>query len=224
MRKIYIIEDDANIRELVIYALFAANFNAVGFETGGDFFDALKKSPPPDLILLDIMLPEDDGYSILKKMKNMSAYKNIPVIMLTSKGAEYDKVKGLDAGADDYVAKPFGVTELISRINAVLRRSVKEDADRLVFNDIVLDNKKRSVTAGGDKIALTFKEYELLQYLIINAELVLSRDKITDAVWGYGFEGGTRTVDMHVKTLRQKLGAAGSYIKTIRNVGYKIGE
>ena len=226
MPKIFMVEDDENIRELVIYALKSGGFDAVGFETGTDFFESMAKDTErPDLILLDIMLPGDDGLSILSKLRNNPQYKTLPVIMLTAKGGEYDKVKGLDMGADDYVSKPFGVTELISRINAVLRRSGTTDTtEKLEYNGILLDNTRRIVTASGAKINLTFKEYELLHYLLVNAGLVLGRDKIMEAVWGYDFEGESRTVDMHIKTLRRKLGAAGEHIKTIRNIGYVLGE
>ncbi|MPN10044.1 Transcriptional regulatory protein SrrA [bioreactor metagenome] len=172
------------------------------------------------------MLPEQDGLSILKKLRESTQYKRLAIIMLTAKGSEFDKVKGLDMGADDYIAKPFGVMELISRINAVLRRSdvISDAGEKLAYADIALDNARRTVSAGGKKIALTFKEYELLHYLLLNTDIVLGRDKIMEAVWGYDFEGESRTVDMHIKTLRQKLGKAGEYIKTVRNVGYKIGE
>jgi len=226
MPKIFMVEDDENIRELVIYALKSGGFDAVGFETGTDFFESMAKDTErPDLILLDIMLPGDDGLSILSKLRNNPQYKTLPVIMLTAKGGEYDKVKGLDMGADDYVSKPFGVTELISRINAVLRRSGTTDTtEKLEYNGILLDNTRRTVSVDGEKIILTFKEYELLHYLLVNAGLVLGRDKIMEAVWGYDFEGESRTVDMHIKTLRRKLGAAGEHIKTIRNIGYVLGE
>jgi two-component system alkaline phosphatase synthesis response regulator PhoP len=227
MPKIFIVEDDENIRELVIYALHSGGFDAAGFESGAALFDKLaQKDAPPDLVLLDIMLPEEDGLTILRKLRAARQYKRLPVIMLTAKGSEFDKVKGLDMGADDYIAKPFGVMELISRINAVLRRSdmQNEQAEKLSYANIAVDNARRTVTVDGEKGALTYKEYELLHYLLLNADLVLGRDKIMEAVWGYDFEGESRTVDMHIKTLRQKLGTAGEHIKTIRNVGYKIGE
>lgn len=224
MKTVYIVEDDADIRELVIYALNSGGFEAKGFETGAVFFAEAEKKPP-NLVLLDIMLPEDDGLSILKKLRGSNRFKATAVIMLTAKGSEFDKVKGLDMGADDYMAKPFGVTELISRINAVLRRSsAAVSTGRIEYENISLDNERRIVFANGENIALTYKEYELLYYLLVNREIVLSRDRITEAVWGYGFEGESRTVDMHIKTLRQKLGASGGCIKTIRNIGYKIGE
>ena len=227
MTKIFILEDDENIREIVTYALQSVGFEAGGFETGADLFLALEKDKEkPALLLLDIMLPEEDGLSVLKRLRGNITYKVLPVIMLTAKGSEFDKVKGLDMGADDYVTKPFGIMELISRINAVLRRS-SEAPDKtadLSYNNITVSREKRTVLVDGEKITLTFKEYELLFYLLLNAGIVLSREKIMEAVWGYDFEGESRTVDMHIKTLRRKLGSAGENIKTVRNVGYKLGE
>lgn len=227
MEKIFIVEDDENIRELVIYALTSSGFDVAGFECGDVFFDVLNKCVDlPSLLLLDIMLPGEDGLSILKKLRNDNRYKALPIIMLSAKNSEFDKVKGLDMGADDYIAKPFGVMELISRINAAIRRSGNTSiaSDKLKCQNISLDNKRHSVTVDDENINLTYKEYELLNYLMLNKEVVLSRDKIMESVWGYDFEGESRTVDMHIKTLRQKLGSAGELIKTVRNVGYKIGE
>lgn len=232
MRKVYIVEDDEDIREIVLYSLRAAGFEAEGFERGVDFLAALD-SGLPVLVLLDIMLPGDDGLTILKKLRSARRTETLPVIMLTAKGGEFDKVKGLDLGADDYLAKPFGVMELMSRINAVLRRSAPESTEsneRLNYGDISLDNTRRSVCVGGETITLTYKEYELLYFLMLNKGLVLGRDKIMKAVWGYDCEVESRTIDMHIRSLRQKLNAAGEageaekYIKTIRNVGYKLGE
>lgn len=225
MEKIFIVEDDENIRELVIYALKSSGFEALGFENGNDFFQYLKNNNLPTLVLLDIMLPGEDGLSILKKIRQSN--NTVPVIMLTAKGSEFDKVTGLDAGADDYITKPFGILELISRINAVLRRtgdSSVKDKNKLSYKNISLDNEKHIVTVNNEKVPLTLKEYDLLQYLLINTDIVISRDRILDEVWGYNFEGESRTVDMHIKTLRQKLKDAGENIKTIRGVGYKIGE
>jgi len=227
MAEIYIVEDEGDIRELVTYALGSSGFSAKGFESGETFFPALEKEKPlPDLIILDIMLPETDGVFILKKIRGVQKYAKIPVIMLTAKSAEYDKVKCLDMGADDYITKPFGVTELISRVNAVLRRCLQEGTvgKPLSYGAIAVDDSKREVTASGAKVTLTYKEYELLCYFLKNAGIVLSREKLLETVWGYGFEGESRTVDVHIKTLRQKLGDCGNYIKTIRNVGYKLGE
>ena len=227
MPNIWIVEDDEDIREIVMYALRAANFDTVGFEDGGAFFAMLEsKKAAPDLAILDIMLPGDDGITILKKLRQNPAYQTLPIIMLTAKASEHDKVKGLDYGADDYIAKPFGVMELISRVKALLRRSgfSPDSQENISYQDIQMNHKRRAVTVNGDTITLTFKEFELLHYLLVNAGIVLSRDKILATIWGYDFEGESRTLDMHVKSLRQKLGAAGGHIKTIRNVGYKLGE
>ena len=225
MRKIFIVEDDGDIREIVLYALNSAGFEAVGFEYGEDFFAALDNGLP-SLVLLDIMLPEEDGLNILKQLRNNPKTTALPVIMLTAKGSEIDKVRGLDTGADDYIPKPFGVMELISRINAVLRRggAALEQGGKLEYKNLTIDNARRTVCVDGGNIVLTYKEYELLSFLMLNQKLVLSRDKIMEAIWGYDFEGESRTLDMHIRSLRQKLGAAGEYIKTIRNVGYKLGE
>jgi len=228
MAHIWIVEDDEDIREIALYALRSVNFEAMGFECGGDLFAELAgtATTPPDLIILDIMLPGDDGLTILKKLRQIPNYKTLPIIMLTAKSSEHDKVKGLDLGADDYLTKPFGVMELISRIKALLRRSnfVPNNSCEYSYQNIKLNHGRRIVTVDGEAIALTFKEYELLHYLLANANIVLTRDKILDAVWGYEFEGESRAIDMHIKRLRQKLGAAGEHIKTIRNVGYKMGE
>lgn len=227
MRRIFIVEDDEDIREIVLYALSSAGFEASGFESGVDFFKALEKDPClPVLVLLDIMLPGTDGMGILKRLRNTPRVKMIPVIMLTAKGSELDKVKGLDTGADDYITKPFGVMELISRINAVLRRSNEslEPCEKFEYRNILLNHAKRTVYTNGVETTLTYKEYELLYYLLINKGLVLSRDKIMEVVWGYDFMGESRTLDMHIRSLRQKLGSEGEHIKTIRNVGYKLGE
>jgi len=223
MRKIFIVEDDESIREIVIYALKSAGFEATGFETGEEFLTALD-TELPSLVLLDIMLPEDDGLTILKRLRNTPKTKQLPVILLTAKNSEYDKVKGLDMGADDYISKPFGVMELISRVNAVLRRSGTEQTGIIEVSGLMLDYARREVRSGGETVTLTFKEYELLHCLMLNAGLVLSRDKIMESVWGYDFEGESRTVDMHIKTLRQKLGDSRKLITTVRNVGYKLGE
>lgn len=221
MAIIYCIEDDESIRDLILYALKNSGYVAKGYESG----DILYNNSEPDLILLDIMLPGEDGYEILKNLKTNDKTAHIPVIMLTSKTSEYDKVKGLDLGADDYIEKPFGVMELISRIKAVLRRSTKSDEskDLLCIDELCIDNKRHIVTVNGEEVQLTYKEYELLFYLMKNKGLVVSRDRLINEVWGYDFEGESRTVDVHVRTLRLKLGDAGKYIQTIRSVGYKIG-
>ena len=223
MRKIYIVEDDEDIREIVQYALSSAGFEVTGFENAEDFFCAIG-SAAPSLVLLDIMLPGDDGLTILKKMRSSPQTQKLPIIMLTAKGSEFDKVKGLDFGADDYITKPFSVMELVSRINAVLRRSgADNDADaKIEYGGISIDNTRRIVTVDGNALTLTFKEYELLHYLMLNKEVALERNRILQVVWGYDFEGESRTLDMHIRSLRQKLGMSASIIKTIRNVGYKL--
>lgn len=218
---IYIVEDDENIREMESYALKNSGFEVIGFGEGKSFFAAIEKRIPL-LVVLDIMLPGDDGLEILKKIKTGEKTKNLPVIMVTAKTAEIDAVKGLDGGADDYITKPFGIMEFISRVKAVLRRSLKQEKDSLVFGEIFMDDKKRIVTVSGKNCELTYKEYELLKYFMSNESMVLSREMIMDKVWGTDFEGESRTLDMHIKTLRQKLEDAGKYIKTVRNVGYKL--
>ena len=225
---IWIVEDDEDIREIALYALRTAGFETLGFENGDSFFTAFesKDVSPPELVILDIMLPGDDGLMILKKLKQKPGYETLPVLMLSAKGSEHDKVKGLDLGADDYLTKPFGVMELISRIKALIRRSnfSTTNQQEISYQNIHMNLLHRAVTADGVSVALTFKEYELLHYLLINAHIVLSRDRILNSVWGYDFEGESRTLDMHIKSLRQKLGAAGAHIKTVRSVGYKLGE
>jgi two-component system alkaline phosphatase synthesis response regulator PhoP len=224
MQTIFCIEDDESIRELIIYALKSSGFLVKGFYSSQSFFNELKTTTP-DLILLDIMLEGDDGISILKILKNDYSTQKIPVIMLTAKAAEFDKVKSLDMGADDYITKPFGVMELISRIKAVLRRSntASNQDKKLTFKDIEIDTLRHIVTVNGEKIDLTLKEFELLCYLIKNKGLVLSRDKIMQTVWGFDYEGQSRTVDVHITSLRQKLLKSGQEISTIRGIGYKIG-
>lgn len=220
MSKIFYVEDDTNIRELVEYTLKSSGFSVKGFELAESFFEKLKVEKP-DLILLDIMLPDKDGISILKELRNNGDFKHIPVIMLTAKSSQLDKIKGLDEGADDYITKPFDIIELISRIKAVLRRT-KPEEENISYNGITLNKKRHILTVDGEEIALTFKEFELLYHLLINQGIVLGRDKLMNLVWGTDFEGETRTVDVHIRTLRQKLGACGEYIKTVRNVGYKL--
>ena len=197
-------------------------FAAKGFCDGDSFWVELATTDElPELVILDIMLPGEDGVSLLKKIKASSRTGDIPVIMATAKSVEYDKIKSLDMGADDYISKPFGVMELISRVKALLRRTEKEDdGDTLACGSIEIDNKRHSVTVQGETCELTFKEFELLKYLMINQGIVLSRDKLMNQVWGFEYEGESRTVDMHIKTLRHKLGDGGQQIKTVRNVGY----
>ncbi len=220
MSKIFYVEDDTNIRELVEYTLKSSGFTIRGFELSKDFFEGLK-SEKPDLVLLDVMLSDKDGLTVLKELRSHSDYKDIPVIMLTAKSSQLDKIKGLDEGADDYITKPFDIIELISRIKAVLRR-VRHEEETIAYKDIVLDRKSHMVKANGENVVLTYKEFELLYNLLLNRGIVLSRDKLMNLVWGTDFEGETRTVDVHIRTLRQKLGKCGEYIETVRNVGYKI--
>ena len=220
---IYCVEDEKNIRELLIYTLETTGFSARGMANSKELKDALKEELP-DLILLDIMLPGEDGYSILERLKASTETKNIPVIMVTAKGSEYDKVIGLDSGADDYVTKPFGMMELVSRIKAVLRRSRKtEEKSEIELSGVCMNIKKHEVTVDGKAVALTLKEFELLEKLMVNKGIVLTRDQLLMEIWGYDFDGETRTVDVHVRTLRQKLGEKGDMIQTVRGVGYRVG-
>ena len=225
MKKVFCVEDDANIRELLEYTLGVSGFLATGFGNATDFMNCIK-TDKPDIILLDIMLPDTDGMEILEMLRNNSETQNIPVIMLTAKSGRLDKIKGLDWGADDYITKPFDVLELVSRINAVLRRTASDnDIEKsfiMEYKDIVINTKSRTVTVNGQPVVLTFKEFELLCHLILNKGIVLTREKLMNDVWGTDFEGETRTVDVHIRTLRQKLGLAGEYIMTVRNVGYKV--
>lgn len=220
---IYCVEDDRSIRELIGYALKSNGFEAVGFGDGKSFFAALEERLP-SLILLDIMLPGEDGIEILRKLKASAKTRHIPVIMLTAKSAEYDKVLGLDCGADDYITKPFGIMELLSRIRAVLRRAGQADEGSvLTAGRLTMDVERHLVLADGKEVTLTLKEFELLKYLMKNSGIVLTRDKLLHKVWGYDYEGETRTVDVHIRTLRQKLGEAGAIIETVRGVGYRVG-
>lgn len=221
---IYCVEDDSNIRDLVVYTLETTGYKARGFEDGKACMEALA-SETPELILLDIMLPGEDGMSILGRLKASPETRDIPVIMVTAKGAEYDKVMGLDSGADDYVTKPFGMMELISRIKAVLRRVSKEAGEGeglLMCGNLTMDEKKHEVKVDGSAVTLTLKEFELLKQLLKHPGIVLTRDQLLEDIWGYDFGGETRTVDVHVRTLRQKLGDAGEYIETVRGVGYRM--
>lgn len=223
---IYIVEDDIEVREMETYALKSSGFDVMAFECG-KVMDEQVKTRVPDLFILDIMLPGEDGLNILKRLRVQENTKDIPVIMLTAKGTELDKVKGLDLGADDYIAKPFGVLEFISRVRAVLRRSERSSSEsteamNLALGGVTLDDQRRSVTVGGIAVELTFKEYELLKLLMSRPGTVFSRQQILEKIWGVDFDMDTRTVDMHIKTLRQKLGEQGSIIQTVRNVGYKV--
>ena len=221
MALIYVVEDDENIREIETIALKNSNYLVKAFARATDFYRALNDILP-DLVLMDVMLPDENGCDIVRRLRSQSATKRLPVIMVTAKTSEMDMVKGLDDGADDYIKKPFSVLELLSRVKALLRRSTEETAQQLRVGDIQLDNARRIVLAQGKSVELTYKEYELLRYLMINAEMVLSRESIMRFVWGTDFEGETRTVDMHIKTLRQKLGPCGRQIGTVRNVGYVL--
>ncbi len=222
MKTIYCVEDDSNIAELVQYTLKSTGFETLWFENGADFFKKIAEKLP-DLVLLDIMLPDMDGMEILKRLKDNVETASVPVILLTAKGNRMDKVKGLDSGADDYITKPFDILELVSRINAVLRRTgTKAAQDVIEYKALKLNLKSRTVTADGKKVVLTYKEFELLKCLLENRGIVLSRDVLMNRIWDTEFEGETRTVDVHVRTLRQKIGACGEYIQTVRNVGYKV--
>lgn len=216
---IYIVEDDRNIQEIELFALKNSGYQAVGFETAKEFYRALEEKLP-ELILLDIMLPDEDGLSILARLRANQDTRRIPVILVTAKSTELDKVKGLDTGADDYIAKPFGVMEMIARVKALLRRSGAQEENVITCGDVTLDSDKRMVTAMGRAVELTYKEFELLRLLMKNRGIVISRDVIMERVWDSNFEGESRTIDVHVRTLRAKLGESGTLIKTIRNVGY----
>ena len=219
---IYIVEDDKNIREIEMFALKNSGYAVEEFEIAKSVFSRSAEKVP-DLVLLDIMLPDMDGLEIVKKLRSRPDTVRVPIILVTAKTTELDKVKGLDIGADDYLTKPFGVMELISRVKALLRRSrALQDDKQMVLGDITLDSERREVHVGGELCELTFKEFELLKLLMVNAGIVLHRDTIMSDVWGTDYEGESRTLDMHIKTLRQKLGEAGNMIKTVRNVGYKM--
>lgn len=221
MDMIYCVEDDESIRELILYAVKAAGFNARGFESAAEFEAALV-ARKPSLVLLDIMLPDKDGIRLLKDIRQNADMSLLPVIMLTAKGTESDKIRGFEHGADDYITKPFGVMELIARIKAVLRRSTAPEQDIVEYKGISLDNKSRIVRVDGEEKQVTFKEFELLKCLLENKGSVLSRETLLEKIWGYHFEGESRTLDVHIGSLRHKLGEKGKCIETIRNVGYKI--
>ena len=222
---IYCVEDDRNIRELLVYTLETTGFEAKGLADGNELWSALKNADAiPEMILLDIMLPGEDGYAILEKLKNFSATRNIPVIMVTAKEAEYDKVRGLESGADDYITKPFGMMEFVARVKAVLRRSSRQSEDReLRCGNLSVFVGRHEVFYEDKPVELTRKEFEHLLYLMENKGLVMTRNQILCHVWGYDFDGETRTVDVHVRSLRQKLGDGGNMIETVRGVGYRIG-
>lgn len=222
MKTIYVVEDDANIREIEMFALKNSGYEAIGFECAGDFLTCIQ-SQKPSLILLDIMLPDEDGIGVLKKLREQPDTQELPIILVTAKTTEIDKVKGLDMGADDYITKPFGVMELISRVKALLRRALpKKEEDAFAIGDIVLSKGKRSCLVAGEEVELTYKEFELLSLLMQNVGIVLTRDALMEKIWGIDFLGESRTLDVHIKTLRKKLGDAGKHIKTVRNVGYLL--
>ncbi len=217
---VFVVEDDNSIRELVVYTLNFTGIPAQGFEKPSDFYAALKVNMP-ELVMLDLMLPEEDGLSVLQKIKSNPQTAEMPVIIVTAKGSEYDKVVGFEKGADDYIPKPFGMMELVARVKALLRRSGKDKAE-YNFYDLIISKQEHTVKVNGEEISLTYKEFELLILLIENSDKVLTRDRILNDVWGYEFDGENRTVDVHIRTLRQKLGSAQWHIETVRGVGYKF--
>ena len=219
---IYLVEDDANIRELVIYTLRQSGLEAEGFEKPSEF-DRACTAQLPRLVLLDIMLPEEDGLSILKRLRANPATKKLPVMMLTAKGSEYDKVIGLETGADDYLPKPFGMMEMLARVKALLRRAEDTgDETEYVLDELYVCPEKHQVSVDGEPVTLTRKEFDILRMLLENRGIVLSRDRMLNTIWGYDFDGENRTVDVHIRTLRSKLGKAGMHIETVRGVGYRI--
>ena len=221
MAFIFIVEDDANIREIETIALKNSNYEVKAFENAKAFYKKLEETIP-DLVILDVMLPDESGYKILKNLRMSEKTRKIPVIMVTAKTQELDMIRGFDEGADDYIKKPFSIMELISRVKALLRRTVSAEVKVLQIEELRLEHERHIVSVNEEVIELTYKEYELLRLLMTNKSMVLSREVIMRQVWGTDFEGESRTVDMHIKTLRKKLKEAGSRIKTIRNVGYLI--
>lgn len=217
---IWCVEDDASIRDIEVYALNSTGLAAAGFADGAAFWQALQRTQP-ELVVLDVMLPEIDGIELLRRMKADAALREIPVIMATAKGAEYDKIQGLDLGADDYLAKPFGVMELVSRVKAVLRRCRPQPVAVLRCGGLVVDEQEHTVTADGVRVVLTYKEYQLLRLFLSHPGTAFTRDQLMEQVWGMDFYGESRTVDMHIRTLRQKLGVYGEHIETVRSVGYR---
>ena len=221
---IYLVEDDESIRELVVYTLNSQGLEAEGFELPSVFWKAVEKKIP-DMVLLDIMLPEEDGLEILKKLRKRSDTRQLPIAMLTAKGSEYDTVKGLDSGADDYIPKPFRMMELVSRVKALLRRTGHGEEEEQIyeFGCLMVSKQRHQVKVDGEEVILTIKEFEMLLLLLSNPGIVFTRAQLLDKIWGYQFDGESRTVDVHVRTLRQKLGKAGQYIETVRGMGYKMG-
>ena len=222
MRMIWCVEDDPSIREIEVYALHSTGLEARGFADGAEFWEALEKEQP-ELVILDVMLPGEDGVAILKRLRADERYRDIPVIMATARSTEFDKVQSLDLGADDYITKPFGMMEMVSRVKAVLRRSQpKQTAALLKLDGLTLDENQHTVTIDGQRITLTYKEYELLRLFLSHPGMAFSREQLLQTVWNTDYAVETRTVDMHIRTLRQKLGAYGRYIETIRGVGYRL--
>lgn len=219
---IWCVEDDGSIRDIELYALRSTGFEARGFEDGASFWEALREEKP-ELVLLDVMLPGVDGVELLRRMKASAADRDIPVIMATAKGAEYDKIQSLDLGADDYLVKPFGMMEMVSRVKAVLRRCGDRERESLLrVGGLTLNTEERTVTADGQRVALTYKEYELLRLFLSHPGIAFPREQLFSRIWGMDYCGETRTVDMHIRTLRQKLGPYGALIETVRNVGYRL--
>lgn len=220
---IYCVEDDESIRELIVYTLRSSGFEALGLSDGASLAAAMQEKTP-SLILLDIMMPGEDGLSIMRRLRKSAVYRNIPIILVTAKSAEYDKIRGLDGGADDYITKPFGMMELVSRIRAVLRRSAPQPGNgELSCGGVRLNSGSHTVTVNGEKAVLTYKEFELLKLFMEEPDRVFTRDILLERLWGYEFGGETRTVDVHIRTLRQKLGDEARIIETVRGVGYKLG-
>ena len=222
---IWCVEDDASIRDIEVYALRSTGFEACGFADGAAFWQALQREEQPELVVLDVMLPGVDGMELLRRMRASAALRRIPVVMATAKGAEYDKIQGLDLGADYYLAKPFGVMELAARIRSLLRRRARNQNEEEILEKycISLNKKTREVLSSGKKVELTLKEFELLLYLMENQSKVVTRDELLNHIWGYDYDGETRTLDMHIRTLRQKLGEEGGFcIRTVRGVGYRF--
>ena len=221
---IYIVEDDSAIRELEQYALQSSGYETASFESGESFWQAMRTAEP-ELVILDVMLPGEDGFSILKKLRNTPSLRRLPIIMITAKSSELDTVRGLNCGADDYIAKPFGIMEFLSRVRAALRRSAPQTRPNVYsFHELMMDNARHSVTVNGEDVELTYKEYSLLRLLLENTNLVVTRETILQVVWGTDIPVESRTVDMHIRTLRKKLGSAGGYILTVRKVGYKLAD
>ena len=219
---IWCVEDDSGIRDIEVYALTSTGFEARGFEDGDSFWNALQAGKP-ELVILDVMLPGKDGVTLLKMMKAREEFQDIPVIMATARGTEYDKIQSLDLGADDYLVKPFGIMEMVSRVKAVLRRcSPKPAAGLLRLDSLVLNPEEHTVTVGGERVILTYKEYELLHLFLSRPGIAFTREQLLASVWNAEYLGETRTVDMHIRTLRQKLGSYGHIIETVRNVGYRL--